>query len=153
VSISRLALLLLLFVGAWLALCWLLGATSGWRALARHYAQRERRFDGESRRFERASLGPLFDYGRCLVAGRGPAGLRLALLPPFVVGHPPLLVPWADLLPPERARGIGPLRRVGLRFAMAPEVTVWVGAGLAAWLAAGRHKALDTLTRSPYKQQ
>jgi hypothetical protein len=153
VGLAPLAVVVLLFVASWLALCWLLGAVGGWQSLARHYAQGDRRFEGESRRLERASLGPLFDYGRCLTVGRGEPGIRLALLPPFVVGHPALIVPWADVEPAGRPKGAGPFRRVGLRFAKAPGVTLWVSADLAAWLAAGRRKALDTLAASPYNEQ
>jgi len=153
VALLEALLLLAAFLAAWLTLCWALAGASGWRTLAEHYAQGERPFEGDSRRLERLSLGVVFDYGRCLVAGRGPTGLRLALLPPFVVGHPPLLIPWDDLMPPGRTRGVGPFRRVGLRFARAPGVTLWVAADLAAWLRAGSHKALDTLARSPYNQQ
>ena len=37
------------------------------------------------------------NYGSCLTVVVSPVGLYLRVLPLFRVGHPPLLIPWADL--------------------------------------------------------
>lgn len=139
-------LLLVLFALAWLVLCVLLAGVGGWRQMAEQYAQGDRPFQGESRRFERLSLGWLANYGRCLVVGRGPAGVRLALLPLVPIAHPPLVVPWEDLGVP-RVRGIGPLAVAEFRFARTPDVAVKVRPRLARWLMAGTPE--NRLTRSP----
>jgi hypothetical protein len=140
--------LVVLFVGSWTAICWLLARLGGWRRLAEHYAQGDRPFEGEVRRFARVSLGPFANYGTCLMAGRGEMGIRLALFRLVLAGHPPLLIPWEDVLPPS-PRGVGPFRRADLRFAKAPAVQVRVRASLARWLLEGRQKALDRSGPSP----
>lgn len=144
--VTRALLLLALFILAWVGLAWLLGAAGGWRRMAEHYAQGDRPFEGETRRYQRLTLGWLANYGRCLVAGRGPQGIRLALLRIVPVGHPPLVIPWEDVTPPT-LRGLGPLAVAEFRFARTPEVAVRVRPALARWLLAAAPE--NRLTRSP----
>lgn len=146
-----------LFVLAWAGVCWLLAGAGGWRRLAQHYAQGERPFHGETRRFRHLSLGWLANYGNTLAAGRGPEGIRLALARLVLVAHPPLLIPWSDVVPPT-VRGIGPMRTAEFRFTRAPDVRVRVRASLAEWLLEvhpglsgppASKKALDTVIGNP----
>jgi hypothetical protein len=37
------------------------------------------------------------NYGLCLTVVVGSAGLYLKVVPLFRLGHPPLLIPWADI--------------------------------------------------------
>lgn len=131
--LTHAVLLVVLFVPAWLGVCWLMAAVGGWQRLAEHYAQGERSFEGETRRFQRLSLGALANYGNCLVAGRGPEGVRLSVVRLVPVAHPPLVVPWSDITPPT-VKGFGPLAVAEFRFARVPEVTVRVRPALARWL-------------------
>jgi hypothetical protein len=143
--IEHALLLVALFVPAWLGACWLLAGVGGWRRMAAHYAQGDRSFSGETRRFQRLSLGWLANYGRCLVAGTGPEGVRLAMIRLVAVAHPPLLVPWDDITPPT-VRGLGPLAVAEFRFARTPDVPVRVRPSLARWLLS--IPAENRLTRS-----
>ncbi len=137
--VLELMLVGVVFLACWAGTSWALARVGGWARLAARYAQGGRPFVGERRRFARVRLGWLANYGRTLDAGRGPAGIRLALLPLLAVGHPPLLIPWDELLSAE-TKGIGPFRRVVLRFEAAPEVGVAVAPKLFAWLMAGRRE-------------
>ncbi len=144
--IEHAVLLAALFVPAWLGICWLLAAAGGWQRMAEHYAQGDRPFSGEVRRFQRLSLGWLANYGRCLVAGTGPEGIRLAVARLVAVAHPPLLVPWEDVTPPT-VRGLGPLAIAEFRFARTPDVPVRVRPSLARWLLSVSPE--NRLTRPP----
>jgi hypothetical protein len=39
----------------------------------------------------------LTSYGSCLIVGVDPTGIRLSILFPFRIGHPPLFLPWRAL--------------------------------------------------------
>lgn len=85
-----------LFVAGWLLVSVLLSAMGGWRALAQQYAAGER-FSGKRFHFRSAQLGGFVNYSACLTLGASAQGLYLAVLPLFRMGHPPLIIPWADV--------------------------------------------------------
>ncbi len=139
-----------LFAAVWAGAGLFMAASSGWRALAVHYRQ-QRAFEGESRWLQAGRFRWGANYGRSLVVGCGPAGLRLAVLAPFRVGHPPLVIPWSDV-PAPADRGVGPFRLVEFRFAREPAVSLRVRPSLARWILEMRgrsEKVLDTSGANP----
>jgi len=89
-------LLALLCVGGWCALIGLIARLSGWHALAERYPSDER-IEGELFRFASMSVGPKWfpsHYGGCLFVRLADDGVRLSILFPFRMGHPPLFIPW-----------------------------------------------------------
>lgn len=159
------------FAAVWAGAGFVMAAGSGWRALALHYRQRGP-FGGELpgsnfrwiRRATRCSGEVEFrwlqagrlrwgaNYGRCLVVGCGPSGLRLAVLVPFRIGHPPLVIPWSDVPAAPTERRFGPFKLVEFRFARDPTVPVRVRPSLARWILDMRRrseKALDTSGTNP----
>lgn len=111
-----------------------LAAFSGWRVLARHYAASER-FNGKRFWFRSAQFGPV-GYGSCVMPGANADGIYLAVLFPFRIGHPPLLVPWQDVSCSKAHSFI--VSRAELRFSKAPEVSIVISQGLADSLLSAR---------------
>ena len=85
----------LLFAGGWCLVMFGISWIGGWGALARKYRATSVP-DGKRFWFQSALLGSM-NYGSCLTVIVGSAGLYLAVFPPFRMGHPPLLIPWAEL--------------------------------------------------------
>jgi hypothetical protein len=91
------------FVGVWLAVSVLLSLLGGWHALAQAYRAPEGFTLDPADRFRARSiqLRRLFlpaNYNGCITLGVTRRGLYLAPMPPFRFLHPPLLVPWQDIV-------------------------------------------------------
>ena len=84
-----------LFVALWCLVGFLLAWIGGWAVLARQYPARPG-VDGRRFSFRSARLGGV-SYGGCLILTVNAAGLRIAALPLFRSGHPPLFIPWGDV--------------------------------------------------------
>jgi hypothetical protein len=105
----------------------LLAKVGGWRVLARSYGCSES-FRGKRFYFRSAQFGAV-SYGACLTFGSDPDGLYMAVLIPFRIAHPPLLVPWCDVACSKAHSW--PFAQVALKFAQAPEVSVQISKRLA----------------------
>lgn len=105
----------------WCFVIWCCSWLSGWRTLARHYLLREP-FHGRRHYFQRLQLW-WSNYGGCVAVGTNADGLYLAVLFLFRPGHPPLFIPWGDVLRAEVVR-----RWYGswfeFRFAATPRLSV-----------------------------
>lgn len=86
----------LVILGGWIAVSCLLSALGGWWQLARDF-RASGDFLGRTWRFQSASMRFGMGYNGVLSVGADHAGLRLSILFPFRVGHPPLLIPWHEL--------------------------------------------------------
>lgn len=86
---------LVFFILLWCSVSYGLAFIGGWHALGQHY-KLDGDFNGE-RWYMRSGSLRLVNYGSCLTFGSGSDGLYLAVLLPFRIGHPPLLVPWRDM--------------------------------------------------------
>jgi hypothetical protein len=84
-----------LFPIAWVAMSFLLAHLGGWAALAHQYPDVRTVGDdgGPTYYLQSGSVG-LVNYGSCLSIRVYKKGLRLAVLLPFRIGHPPLFIPW-----------------------------------------------------------
>ncbi|WP_139920117.1 hypothetical protein [Hymenobacter sp. DG01] len=102
---------LLGFAAFWAVISWLL-ALNGWRQLAQHFrasttppenAATFRMLTASLRRTD--DISSKVDYRGVLTLCCSPAGLGLAVLFPFRIGHPPLLVPWSAVGPVQLETG------------------------------------------------
>jgi hypothetical protein len=89
--------LLVFFVLLWMTVGLMLAQLSGWAELARHYRS-IKPFEGDKWRFRSARMRWTARYNNCLTVGASPQGLYLAVLFLFRIGHPPLEIPWQDVL-------------------------------------------------------
>lgn len=85
-------------VVAWLVIFTLISHASGWAALAEQYRCQET-FTGRCWSFQSSQMRWMMGYNNCLKVGGDPRGMYLAISFPFVflIGHPPLFIPWRDI--------------------------------------------------------
>ena len=95
----------LLFAGMWVFNCYLLGMISGWVVLSKRFRLKDS-FYGESWPFRSARMRYYLHYGNCLSVGADESGLYLAVFQIFRIGHPPLLIPWAEVTVISGERGL-----------------------------------------------
>jgi len=69
----------------------------GWGTLTKQYANRSP-FKGKRFFFASCSIGSFTHYRSRLIMGSNENGLYLAALLPFRIGHPPLFIPWSDIV-------------------------------------------------------
>lgn len=92
----------LVFIPMWCGVCFLLSQIGGWRRLAERFADpsppRGTLYSGQTGR-----VG-VTNYRSILTIHTSPAGLHLAVMKLFRVGHPPILIPWAEIRGAKRSR-------------------------------------------------
>lgn len=126
-------ILLALFIVMWSGISLFLSRMSGWAALAGVYRARTKP-DVYCRWFQSARMRWGVHFNGCLTIGANMDGLYLSMFLPFRIGHPPLFIPWADII-------IEPVKRFLLfdyfefRFNRVPDVPLQVRAGLGEELA------------------
>ena len=81
----------------WAAVSFLISRISGWSLLARHYRM-EDSFDGQRWRFQSCRMRWMTSYNNALTIGADRRGLYLSLVFLFRPGHPPLFIPWKDVV-------------------------------------------------------
>jgi hypothetical protein len=134
---SRPELFLPSFVVLWCAGCGLIALGSGWVQLARVYRSTGA-FSGTQWGFQSAGFRYLARYSRVLTIGYGSGGLYMAVFPLFRVMHPPLLIPWKDLV---KRRGLFGWTAV-LTSAQCPSVPISISWRLLEKLEAAAQSAL-----------
>ena len=121
----------------WFVLClnsWLFG----WWELARHY-KLDGPYGGRKHRFQSVGLG-WGNYGGCVTVGTNADGLNLAVLLPFRPGHPPLFLPWGEVVSAEfGSKWYGDW--LELRFAAAPRVRLRLPGRLGKLVAADANRS------------
>src|SRR5260370_20051122 len=75
-------------------------------------------------------------YNGCLTVGADSSGLFLVPLFIFRLGHPPLFVPWSEILSQWKKRFFGLMDVVVLHLVRSEEVPLSVNMKLAAWFEA-----------------
>jgi hypothetical protein len=90
-------LFVIFFAVLWALVCFIIAAVTGWRALSRRFSCPKGTFHGETWSFRSARMRFLSHYGNCLTFGADESGLYMSVFPIFRVGHPPLLIPWAEV--------------------------------------------------------
>lgn len=100
-----------MFVGSilvWVAIVWagigtLISLTSGWRSLAETYTT-DREFPGHQRKLQSARMRAGANYNNILTLGSDSEGLFLKLTLKMFLSHPPLLIPWTEVVVEEPTR-------------------------------------------------
>ena len=82
----------IVFSGIWAAVCFVMAAAGGWRALARRYPA-TRPPGGTLHRMVRGAVGAV-EYNGSLNLSLGADGLYLSVIRLLKLGHPDLLIPW-----------------------------------------------------------
>lgn len=79
----------------WIAVSLLLAHMGGWAKLAEKYPEVRNRVESpsETYRMRSGSVGAT-NYSKCLNLRVYDDGLRVSVLLPFRIGHPPLFIPW-----------------------------------------------------------
>ena len=96
----------------------LVGLMSGWWTLARHYRARSS-FEGARFHLCSGRVG-WSNYGNCLVIGVNADGLYLSVFFFFRPGHPPLFIPWSEIVATSAKGWI--FRYLDLRFQQTPNL-------------------------------
>ncbi len=86
---------LLLIPIAWVVICVLLSRLSGWWRLSNQFSDADFAAD-ESAWFRSASLSGI-QYSSCLNFAVNDRGLRMSVIFPFRIGHPPVVIPWSAM--------------------------------------------------------
>jgi len=133
-------LFILFFAGMWALVCGILSVWSGWRQLAIRYHCREQ-ITGTSFGLQSAAMSLRPDaffglyrvsYGSGLRFIANEDGIRLSILFLFRVGHPPLFIPWSEILVSrERLFRFFP-EYIRFTFSEEPPIAMWVRRRLAA---------------------
>lgn len=129
------ALISVAFVAFWCLISLLISA-SGWMGLAKRYRTTVP-LSGRVFPMEGADIGSR--YRGVLFFALLPEGLRMSVLLPFRVGHPPLLVPWQDIRFVEEKKvlfGTVSIFKVGKPYGTTMEVPGTTGRAIAAEVAA-----------------
>lgn len=80
------------FTIMWAAASLLMSHVGGWANLAKHYPDNVDE-QGETHGMCNGYVG-VISYKLCLILGVCKNGLRLSVLLPFRIGHPPVFIPW-----------------------------------------------------------
>lgn len=78
----------------WCVVCLLLSHIGGWATLSDVYRD-DANTAGEAHYMRSGEIG-IVNYSSCLTLRVSDAGLRLSVMLPFRVGHPPIFIPWTD---------------------------------------------------------
>ena len=90
-------LLVVTVLVSWSLLNVLIARLTGWGALAERFACKQRP-RGEWFRYATVAFSRWSGYNGCVTVCIGETGLYLMVLFPFRPGHPPLLIPWQEIL-------------------------------------------------------
>ena len=125
------ALIAVAFVAGWCLISLLISAM-GWMGLAKRYRTKALA-TGRIYGLQSGDIGAR--YRGALIFSVQPDGLRMSVLFPFRVGHPPLLVPWSDVAFVEEKKalfGTEVVFRVGKPYGTTMTVGREVGHAIAA---------------------
>ncbi len=90
-------LALVFLIPAYVALVmWTISRLSGWSLLARRF-HANGPFCGETWGWQSARFRGWCSYNHCLTFGASPEGLHMAVMLPFRLVQPPLLIPWREI--------------------------------------------------------
>ncbi len=123
------------FAGLWVAICYFASFLSGWHLLSKRF-QTKGEFHGPKRILQSADMRFNSHYNGCLTVGADSSGLFLVPLFIFRLGHPPLLVPWSEILSQRKKRFFGLMDVVELQLGRSEEVPLTINMKLAAWIEA-----------------
>jgi hypothetical protein len=116
------------FVLLWLLACAGIARLGGWSRLAARYSQ-SMRIPGKRLRGQSGALRYGMGYNNALTFTLSRRGLGLSVMFLFRAGHPPLLIPWRDIVVVSERTQFGSLVRLSL--ARVPDVRITLTEGTA----------------------
>jgi hypothetical protein len=122
----------------------LISSTGGWGQLGRRFRYPVN-FKGPQWSFQSGRMRWVAGYTHCLTLGASDQGLFMSVILPFRIGHPPLLIPWAEIRVEQGT--LFPLRAVKFVLGREASIPFWVSVSLADKLkeAAGAAWPIETL--------
>jgi hypothetical protein len=106
VPFSQPYVFLIFLVTLWSLVSFIIGTISGWNALSKRFSCPRGAFHGETWSFRTARMRFFTRYGNSLTFGADETGLYMSIFPIFRFGHPPLLIPWAEVAVVPGERGL-----------------------------------------------
>ncbi|MFG0250110.1 MAG: hypothetical protein ACF8OB_14575 [Phycisphaeraceae bacterium JB051] len=82
----------------WCLVVWLIAKVSGWQQIARSYPLTQKIPGEKTVGMQSIRIGYLSQYNNCVTYGFSDQGMSLQLWSIFCFGHPPIFIPWEDLL-------------------------------------------------------
>ncbi len=113
-------LLLIVLVGAWILLGWLSALMGGWHRLASRYRFTQN-FEGKLFPTRSAMMG-MTRYSNCITMGVNTQGLYLNVFVWMRLNHPPLFIPWEDMVGKVEQTWLAPI--LLLSFKPFPRITI-----------------------------
>jgi hypothetical protein len=105
-----------------------ISSTGGWGELGRRFRYPVN-FKGPQWRFQSGQMRGIAGYRNCLTLGASDEGLYMSVMLPFRIGHPPLLIPWAEIRVERRRLFL--LQRVKFVLGRESSIPFWVSVSLA----------------------
>ena len=124
----------------WIGLIITLGRISKWGKLAESYPDMSTGEKGETRVFQMAQMNVLARYSGTIIFEVLPSGLRIKQFVLFRLGHPTMLIPWADIEKTEEKRKGSIQRLTFFRFTREPNVTCGVLTKTGEWILEQKQK-------------
>jgi hypothetical protein len=121
---SMLLVVPIILAGMFVALCNRMSKSSGWRELAEHYRCRNA-FSGRADRGVSLRMCSA-KYDLSAIVGSNDEGLYLALIAPFCLYHPSLLIPWSELTVEWKQTAIVKVHYLDVRARKAPACPIQV---------------------------
>ncbi len=111
----------------WISVCFMISKLGGWASLAKVYlAPDTTTMDGASWRLQSIQMRWATNYGNCVTVRATPLGLGLSVIWLLRLGHPPLFMPWSDVVIHRRRKSRFSPSMVELRFRSEPSIPVRV---------------------------
>lgn len=119
------------FLAVWFTPLFVFSVLGGWGKLGQRY-RRLTPIAGTTWWLQSAGMHRYFDvnYGSCLIVTVNKDGIGLSVLFPFRPGHPPLFIPWSDVLVAQVKRFVF-FSGVRLTFPEEPSVRIDISTRLA----------------------
>lgn len=82
----------------WCGLIWFIGMLTGWQKLSRVYPKNQPIAGEKFFCMRSMRIGRMGGYNNALTIGISDQGMSLAMPLPFRMGHPPIFIPWEDMI-------------------------------------------------------
>ncbi len=85
----------------WCLVVWAIAKVSGWQQIARSYPMTQKIPNEKTIGLQSLRIGLFSQYNNSITYGFSDQGMSLQVLSIFRLGHPPIFIPWEDLLAQE----------------------------------------------------
>ncbi|HKR66909.1 MAG TPA: hypothetical protein VJZ00_24495 [Thermoanaerobaculia bacterium] len=113
---------IVLFIGSWIGIAYVISFMGGWGALAAQYPAPDDLVTDRNWNFRSARLRANTRYNGAISIGTNPRGIRFSMIFLFRPGHKPIFVPWGDVTVTSEKRWLQTF--TVFHFARVPDVTI-----------------------------